>query len=311
VILLLFACVRRDEGGETDPPPPAADGTVTLADANNYAYEGTLDAPSFRVAPDPAVTIDWSALRTDIQCHALDPVADIDNAVLLNFPYLGEQEVEAGLADGALAQVDMGFYVSWQPGDATRGALAQFTFFGTDPDLASAFTADSGTWMVLLTTGTAVAVGARMLAFLEPVEGEANTSVMLTDGCPVLDFQADLASLTHVPVLAGGPWALDWSALTRDGHGNDFVATRVDTLMVARFDRTVPELQASFLDLYQLAAASWTYDLHGGTAADLGALDGPSEPFPGFTGDGVWVMALLCGGCSNPAPVFLTVVEPG
>jgi hypothetical protein len=308
--LAFTACVRDDgdDTADTDVAGPAADGTVPLGDANNFSYDGTLDAPSFPMAELTDATLDWSALHTDIQCHALDPVADIDNTALIVFPYLSEEEVETGLSDGSLAQVDMGVYLSYQPGDTTSVSLTQLTFFGTDADIETHFTEGSGAWLLLLTTGTEVAVGARMLTFLTPTVGETTTTASVDDGCPVLDFHADLASLQPVPVLADGPWKLDWSGLTRDGHGGEFVPTRVDSVMVARFDLSVPELQDRFLDLEDLAVESYTYDLGGGTSADLGALAGPSDPFPGFSGDGVWAVALLCSTCSNPAPLFLTIV---
>ncbi len=322
LLLLALGCVQSpgDDAADLvvddDTAPadtdtgPAADGSVPLSDANNYTYEGVLDAPAFPVAALSDATLDWSALRTDLRCNALDPVADIDNAALLVFPHLTEQEVEQGLSDDSLDQAALGAYLSQEPGDATQIRLSDMTFFGTDVDIEQEFDAGSGTWLVILTTGTEIAVGARMLAFLTPTAGESATEAVVTDGCPVLDFSADLASMRRVPVLRDGPWALDWSALTRDGHGGHFEPTRVDGLMIARFDRSIEDLQANFLDLESLAAETWRYTHTTGTSADLAALTGPSEPFPGFTGEGVWAFALTCGTCPNPAPLFLTIVEP-
>ncbi len=308
-IFTLGACAPT-ESDTGEAPDPAADGSIVLTDANNYAFSGTLDGPSFAVAERADVTLDWSALTTDLQCHALDPVADVDNVALLNFPYLTEAEVEAGLSTDTLEQSDLRVYLSYEPGEATTASLSQVSFFGTDPEIESQFAEGSGTWMMLLTTGTEIAIGARMLAFLTPTAGVTETVAAVDDGCSVLDFTADLTSMAPVPVLREGPWRLDWSALTRDGQGAPFEPTRADTLMVARFDTDLPTLEASFLDLEQLAAQTWTYTLLGGTSADLGALEGPSAPFPGFTQDGLWLVALRCSRCPNPAPLFLTVVEP-
>lgn len=291
-------------------PDPDASGAVPLTDANNYTYVGTLDAPSFEVAPEIDVTLEWSALTTNLRCQPLDPVGDIDNTALLYFPYLTEAEVEHGLSTDTLDQADLGVYLSYEPGDETSVSLSQVSFFGTDPEIEGQFTAESGTWLFLLTTGTTVAAGTQMLAFLEPTAGETTTLASLTDGCPVLDFSADLTSLTQVPVLAAGPWLLDWSALTRDGQGGVFEPTRADALMVARFDEPVADLEVDFLALEQLAEETWTYTLSGGTSVDLAALAGPSAPFPGFTTGGTWALALRCTGCPNPAPLFLTFVVP-
>ncbi len=313
---LLAACAEGAAGPEDSgpvesgggTPSPDADGDVTLHDGNNFSYVGTLDAPSFGMAEQSDATLDWSGLTTDLRCNALDPVADIDNTALLNFPYLTEEEVEQGLSDDSLDQSDLRVYLSYEPGDATSVSLSQVSFFGTDPEIEAQFTADSGAWLVLLTTGTEVAVGARMLAFLRPTAGETDTVGEVTDGCAVLDFSADLVSLARVPVLRDGPWRLDWSRLTRNGQGGTFEPTRADGVMVARFDETVEELQASFLDLESLAEETWAYPLTGGATADLGALS--EGAFPGFGADGVWALALTCGTCPNPAPLFLTILAP-
>lgn len=319
LLLLLTSCIQTPDGlagdtGDTDAPVASSDGSVPFTDANNFAYEGVLDAPSFTLAELSNATLDWSALQTDLRCDALDPVVDIDNTSLLVFPYLTELEVEAGLSDDNLDQADLAVYLSYEPGDNTRVGLQDMSFFGTDADIETRFTEGSGTWMMLLTTGTEIAVGARMMAFLAPTAGETKTEFAVTDGCPVLDFTADLESLTRTPVLRDGPWVLDWSALTLDGHGGVFEPTRVDGMMVARFDLSVAELQANFLDLETLAVATWRYTLVAGTTLDLGTAAGPSGPFPGFSegaeGD-VWAIALTCGTCPNPAPLFLTIVEPG
>ncbi len=289
---------------------PAADGSVILGDANSYAYTGTLDAPSFPVAELSDARLSWEDLRTDLRCHALDPVADIDNTALIVFPSLTQAEVEAGLGEDTLEQVDMGVYLSYEPGDTPSVRLSQFSFFGTDPDIETRFTADSGTWLVLLTTGTELAIGTRMLAFLEPTVGETRTDGAVTDGCPVLDFDARLTELVPVPVLEAGPWRVDWSGLTRDGRGGTFVETRADSLMIARYDEDLPRLEANFLDLESLAEGAWTTPLTGGTSLDLGVASGPSGLFPGFTEDGTWLLALLCSTCPNPAPLFLTQLLP-
>lgn len=308
-LLLLAACRPPQAGDSADTgAPPTADAEVTLSDANNYSYIGTLDAPSFPLLERTSVTLGWPELHTDLQCHALDPVVDIDNTALLVFPYLSEAEVEQGLSDDSLEQVDLGAYLSYQPGDTTSVSLDQFTFFGTEANIKDEFYAGRATFLTLLTTGTGVAVGTRMLAFLTPT-AEAPTQAEVDDGCPVLDFSADLASLTPVPVLAAGPWQLDWSGLTRNGRGGDFEPTRVDSLMIARFDTTVDALQANFLDLEQLATESWSYTLTAGSSIDLGTLAGPSDPFPGFDDSGLYVLALRCGSCPNPAPLFLTVLD--
>ena len=58
-------------------------------------------------------------------------------------------------------------------------------------------------------------------------------------------------------------------------------------------------------ELYRApAAAGATVDLTTLIEATTGA------PFTGIDGTGTWILALNCGECSNPAPWFLTILEP-
>lgn len=100
--------------------------------------------------------LDWSGLTRDLQCHETDPVGDIDNAALMVFPYLNQAEVAVGLAHDTLQQVDLGVYLSYEPGDTTSVSLSQLTFFGTEANIKSEFYPDGATWVVLLSTGTRV-----------------------------------------------------------------------------------------------------------------------------------------------------------
>jgi hypothetical protein len=229
------------------------------------------------------------------------------------FPYLTADEVEDGLAVDSLQQVDMGLYLSWEPGDATQVSLSQLTFFGTEANIQEVFEPGRGTWLVLLATGTGVGVGSRMMAFIEPTGG-APAHGEITDGCAVLDYTAELEALTPLPVPIDGPWVVDWSGVTSTGHGSPLIATRVTSLKVARFDGlSLADLEARFLDLDGLATASWSMPHPSGTVDDLAQLtnDADGTAFPGFETDGTWLLALMCDSCPVPAPLALTVLSPG
>ncbi len=312
-LALLVACtpVARETAQPSDSSPPTASSELFLRDEQNYSYSGELDGPSSPLAELTDISLDWSALTHDIQCHELDPAQEIDNAALLIFPNMTEREVEAGLAADDIQQIELAAYLSYEPAGDTSMALSDFTFFGTEVDIQTEFTAGSGSWLVLLTSGTQVGVGARMLGFLTPTAGESATSAGISDGCAVLDFAADLSSLEPLPVLAQGPWLLDWSGLTRNGLGAELSFGEIDGLMIGRYaDDSIAELEASFLDLELVADELWNFHLPGGTSVDLSTLDSDEGAFPGFQGEGSWILALRCSTCSNPAPLFLTVVEP-
>jgi hypothetical protein len=316
-LLVLLACALGPGDGDPDDAVDPADlpaGPVSLADANNYTFSGTLDGPTLPVAHYTDVTVSWAGLAEDLQCHAFDPVADVDNVALMWFRYLDEAQVEAGLAADTLQQVDMTVYLSHEPGDATSVTLSQLTFFGTEANIQTELAEDTGAWMIALTTGNTVGVGARMIAFLEPRADETADAVEIADGCDVLDYTVDLSSLTPVPVRAGGPWALDWSAVTTNGVGQPMVYTDVSEVMLAWFaDTDVAALEGDFLDLETLADRRWTAYHPGGTTGDLATLTDVDDgsAFAGFTEDGLWLLALRCGSCPNPAPLVLTVLQPG
>ncbi len=317
VASLLLACTGAGGGGGSDDPDDTGSvavdeavvpGVILLSDDDNYAYSGALQAPSFPIAELSDPVIDFSGLTEDLQCHDLDPVGDIDNAELIVFQHLSEDEVALGLEEDSLLQSDVGIYLSQQPGDATSVKLSDFTLFGTDADIETFFTETSGTWLVVLTTGEEIGLGARMLLFLDPLAGETSETAVVDDGCSVLDFSADLTSLDPVTVVPSGPWELDWGELTTTGQGQDFVYSDADGVMVGFYEGLSPaDLEGQFLDLELVATELWTMDIPAGTSASLSGLEG----FTGFTRtDGTWIFALRCSTCPNPAPLFLTVLEP-
>ena len=299
------------DGGSTDGGTPV-DGAVLLTDANNYRFEGVLDGPSFPLAEYADSSISWASLTEDLQCHPLDPVADIDNVSLMVFPLLSEEEVEEGLSTDTLEQVDIAVYLSNEPGEGTEVNLSEMTFFGTDAHIQDEFAEGSGAWLMVFTTGTTVGVGSRMIAFLTPTAGESATHAEVRDGCSVLDVDVSIADATAVSIPTAGPWAFDWSGLTTTAQGQPFDPLAVTEIMVARYDDLgIAELEADFLDLELLADGLWTQPHPSGTSTELADLvDAGGAPFPGFTAGGTWLLALRCGTCPNPAPLFLAVLVP-
>lgn len=313
--LLLGGCVRSAASGDAEAPATEADpsGAIPIVNANNYRFDGELDVPRFPLRALADVGVSWAGATEDVQCQALDPVGDIDNVSLLTFPHLSEAEVETGLAHDSLQQADSAVYLSWPPGSATDLHLSDLTFFGTPADIDQQFKEGTGQWLLLFATGETVGVGTRLLALLTPDDDETTTSVSLEPQCGTLDYEVDLEALVPVPVLRDGPWLLDWSRLTVNGMRNPFFPTKVSEVTVAWFaERTVPELEADFLDLPSLADRRWSMRHAFGTGDDLAQLTDVNDgsAFPGFTAEGTWVLALLCETCAVPAPLLLTVVAP-
>lgn len=299
----LLACGdKADDSG-------AVEANIFLADANNFSYTGDISVPSITTRSGADVEVCWGDLSKDLQCHDLDPVNEIDNVGLVRFPHMSQAEVEVGLSENSLLQSDISGYVEWNTNHSdTCINLSQLSFFGTTIDITAEYTESGGTYMLLLAEGLEPGVGARMITFLAPSEASDVGSVSLEDnGCELLDFEAELETLTPAAAPASGPWVVDWSALTRDGLGAEVTLESIDGLMLAFYEgKSAADLEASFLDLEQIATTLHQVNLEGGTVYDLSQVSG----FSGFTGSGTWVLALTCSRCYNPAPVFLTIVEP-
>ena len=307
-ILTLACSGDKDDSGGSDSIDP--DSVVVLSDDGNFSYTGDLNPSSTQTAEMTDLHFDWSAVANDLQCHSMDPATDVDNISLMVFPNLTQAEVAAELSNDTMQQRDLGAYISYENvNDATEANLTDLTFFGTDPEILSEYTEGSGTWMLLLASGTTPGVGSRILHFLEPKASSDHTEIIVPNGCGLLDFEAEL-SPTTTAISTDGPWVLDWSGLTQDGRGNEFSHSSVDGVMVGYYADLGPDdLQSQFLDLELIADGLWTMQLTGGSTANLSELQGDTE-FSGFSADGTWVVALRCSLCSNPAPLYLTVLSP-
>ncbi|MBN1335391.1 MAG: hypothetical protein JXB39_05475 [Deltaproteobacteria bacterium] len=293
---------------------PCATDTITLVDADNFSFTGLLDVPPYPTVDGADVEIFWDGVTDDIRCHEVDPTADVANVGIVRFPHLTEEDIEAGLATNHLLMSDQDGYVEFRPQDGgTSALLSEFSFFGTAFDLAEDYLSTRGSYLLLVSSTTTPGVGALVLAFLAPTVGETQDEVHLDPGCGVLDLEVDLASIEPVPVCRTGPWTADWSALTLDGQGNEIALDGVDSLMLGLYeDATVADLEEGFLDLETNATHLWTAPVGSSQTslhlADTTDLEG--QAFEGFEGQGLWLLALRCSRCYNPAPLFLTFLEP-
>ena len=311
-LLLLLACV----GADTDDTAAGFDGNFVFADANNYDYNSALNVTTQEVQLAHDVTFDWSGLTTDLLGHAMDPATDVDLVWMVQFPNLSEADVVAAILTDSLLQLDVGPYVQFDndPADTTTALLSEFVF---PPDNViqpeTDFVDGSGTWLVRATSGASTN---RMLAFARPTETSENHTFVLGSDAAALDFDADLQSLTPF-AFYGEPatYTADWSTLATHANGNDIVLNSLDQLMIARYDgMTLDDIEADFINVDRIASDLYTADVYDVVdyKADLSlATNSAGEAFSGFGGGSLWLIALRCTACANPAPPFLTVVHSG
>jgi hypothetical protein len=296
--------------------PPAERGNVVLRDANNYQSTSSLSVPTVETAPATDLDICWSTAVTDIQCHPVMPVMDLDNVSLLRL-HLSETEVETRLTAGQLAQSEVDGYLDYRTDKVTTCMkLSQFSFFGTVIKVQEEYIESAErTYMLLFTKGTKPGVGARTMTFIRPTAQSTNTKVDAPTGCGMLQFSADLASAARVDIPAAGPWVVDWADVTRDGQGNPVVFEQMDGLVMGYYEgKTAADLEANIFDIELIATSLWDLRLLGGRKVDLAMAKDrmTGATFGGFEGraPGVWMLGLTCSSCQNPAPIVLSILNP-
>jgi len=315
-LLLVATALSCDKDSDT-----AAAGTcepsISFADANNFFFVGTLDIPIVQTTADNVdqIQVCWDQVAEDIQCHDVDPAGDVDNVTMIRFTSLSYDEIEDAMATDTLQQSYVSGYVEAPTsGGQTCANFSDMTFLGTKVDITEEYQEGEGPYLLTLNTGTDLGIGVRLLTFLEPTTGNNTSTVDLSSGCDTLDFSVDLTSLTPAPICAGGSsWSVNWQDLTTNGQDLDLQLTNIDSLVVGFFKGlSISDLEGQFLDLEYIADKWYETELEAGVEATLeSAVDASGAPFGGFNDtDGIWLVGLFCSTCYNPAPLFLTIVEP-
>jgi hypothetical protein len=265
------------------------------------------------------VDICWTGLTKDLQCHDVAPATDIKNISLVQFVNKTQQQAQVDLISGTLSRSDVVYRDFHTPGDSTCTKLSTVKALGSDGaaiNLAQDYVESAATYVIIASDTTTVAAGARSMVFVTPKAGNSNTKVDIPSGCEKLVFNANLHELTKVSVPAKGPWVADWSQVTKDSEGKDpnLITTNYD-LILGHYDKSVAELESDFFNIETSATKLWrikNIDGSSTTSKNLGyaqAADG--SLFTGFEpADGIWALGLQCPDCQNPAPMFLTILEP-
>jgi hypothetical protein len=308
----LLGC-SGDPASPSDDPPQ----DIVLSDEHNYSSESSLSIPTVETASGVDIDLCWANVTTDLQCHDVDPIADLDNVGLLRLLNMTEEDVEASIAADDLPQSAVDGYLSVETDhESTCAKLSDLTFFGTVVDIAEAYVESAeSTFMLLVSNGTMPGVGARSMVFLKPTSESDVTRVDVQEGCGILEFSADLSSAETLSLPSEGPWTLDWSELSVDGGGKTIVFQDINRLVLGFYaGMSVSDIEARIFDLELMATELFEISLPGGRTADLSlATERTSgEAFSSFARDedGVWLLGLICSDCRNPSPIVLTVLEP-
>jgi hypothetical protein len=139
-----------------------------------------------------------------------------------------------------------------------------------------------------------------------------NTQVTMTSDSTGLDYTVDMHSAQPTPMPVGTADAeIDWTNMTTTALGTEFIPSNITSLLVAKYTQPVSELEANFLDLELISDQMYRSDVTAGSSISLTKLTADDgTPFTGIDSEGTWIVALFCGSCANPAPWYLSVLQP-
>ena len=319
------ATIDGSAAGETDASEEETLPRIELADKMNYFFHSSLSAVTTQVKANSDIAFDWSTATVDMLGRKLDPLADVDMMQLMLWRYSKDEFLTAinkddlqlgrlvamGYCDTQRLRTDCRFFDLIAPAGST---IPQDTLLGyVNP---SAYSPDIHVWAIMLASGKVFGRGTRLLAFFQPTDGETNDQVRLSNDSTTLSYTVDLASIEPIPLPQHtGDVVLSWaddSRLTRTGMGADWVPTYITDVTVARYvGYSIADLERQFLLLQDLASEQYSARLNAGQEVALARLaDAAGNPFSGIDENGIWLFSLTCGSCRNPAPWFLSILQP-
>jgi hypothetical protein len=318
--LLAIAC------GSGSPSLTCTDGSIAANEANDYAFSSTLTLFPVKVKSMSDLTFDWGGVTQDFLGHPVDPVADL-NSIFLLLVNLPVATFESQLIDDSFSQSSIAITpppLFAPSGGQTSGSLFNdFTAGGEPIDAtlagpyldAATYTPANSTFAITAQTGANLGTGIRMLQAFQLDDASTNTTVTLTNTSTGLTYDANLHSLHPTGVPAGtAALTLDWGQLGANALGaqiTDNTRTNITSAIVGHYSQTPAELEGQFLDLQTIAEDLYTADIASGFVLDFTTLkDAGGNSFPGIDSTGTWLVGLICGVCRNPAPWYLTILEP-
>ncbi len=316
-VLALGACSGSDDKDPTTTDTGPECGTeVFFEDSNNYSFTAAFQIGAIEVAPETTLNVDWSGVTVDIRGRAVDP-SSIEQLLFVEFD-LTQSEILEKIDANALDQSDAGSsQLLWDNTGVTTMSSDEFTQIGNPIDYSALDDDPSQSWLLSVIN---YQIDGRfdflMNAFVVPTAGSTNTDVVLDNATSTLEFDVDLQTADRLCFAPDEPeLVLDWINVTTDAYNRDLDLAYVNNLVIGHIpDDNIENVEGLFLRLYEEADQLYDLDVNGLSFAYLdeavSRADG-TTPFPGFSSDGTWVVAIECtrSECTNPAPILLGVVE--
>ncbi len=326
--LLPLASSCGSSGGS--PSVTCTNGTIVANEMNDYSFSSSLMLASTKVKPMSNLTFDWSGVNKDFLGNSLSTTNDLNTIVILMVG-LSLADFQTQINNDTFQQSSLVIVpppLMYPTGGVTMGTLFDnFTAGGVavTPDNAdmyldpTMYPPDKNTFIVGAQTGMDIGNGIKMMQAFQMDPASTNTTVTLTDTSTTLSYHVDMHSLHPTGVPAGtANLTLDWGTLDTNAFGQDIsnpygqkLRTDITSAIVGHYTQTPSELESQFLHIQTIAKDLYTADIQVGTTLDFTTLmDASGNPFPGIDNTGTWLVALICGSCRNPAPYYLTILEP-
>jgi hypothetical protein len=320
----------HSSGGPSSPPAMASaackdpTASVVITDPTNYSLSDSFDIKTYTLKDNSNLVFDWGGLTTDFLGHPVNPDTDIDLIAVALWSMTPSEVEDALKKDDIPLNKNEGVIVAL-PGTSTTVKLDQFTLQGQSipTDLIPMYfdtstpnyqyPQDRNTFMMMASTGTQVGKGAREIALFHIDPAATSTTLVMNNDTLKLSYSVNLFQAAPLLVPTGVPGlTIDWSQMTHNMLGNKYDFSQITRAAVAHFkSATLEELQTKFLDLQALADDWWSTTSISGNSVDLSTLKKTNDAtFPGIDGSGIWMTALFCDNCNNPAPWSITIMQP-
>lgn len=281
-------------------------GTVELADENNYYFLADITADSQVVPAREDTTVDWCDLSIDLQERDIDPTAEVDIARLIRFT-LPQSEVIEGINYDNLRQSDVSGNADYETtGSECSAPLSDFFFLGTAFPVEDELVETTDAYLLSLITITEEGgEDYRTFTFIEPLDDAKPADVTIDNETASLAYDVDIDGATEL-VFEDNETIIEWANLTEDAADQSITLSNIDTLVVSFYANQGPgDLEADFLRIEDNADRLFYANVEGRGDYDLTELiDEDGAAWEGFD-PGTWVIALQCGTCISPAPLFL------
>lgn len=320
--LMTLAC---GSSGTPTQSVTCTDGTMIANEANDYTFTSSLMLHPVKVKPLSNLTFNWGGVTKDFLGQPVNAQNDL-NAIFLLLVNLPAATFETQLNNDTFATSSI-VIPGPPPSYLPTGGVTTMTLYDNfisangpvDESMAApyldaaTYTPSNSTFVIAAQTGTdMIGSGIRMLQSFELDPSSSNTTVTMTNTSTTLTYSADLHSLHPTGVPEGkANLTLDWGQIQTNALGQPFEPTAIANAIVGHYTQTPSQLESQFLDLQTIATKLYKATIQYGSVLDFTTLkDDGGNSFPGVDSNGTWLVALICTNCRNPAPYYLTVLEP-